>query len=124
MGSPEPRSDAGRRPPPRVAGPSTLDVVRFVPVLAAVYLTLGTGWLLVAAGISLPRLAVAAVVLAFGWIGAAGAVTRRFRPVLGGAAGLVVVGFLQAVLWVFMFPTALVLLAVGLVMWRSGDVRV
>lgn len=109
-----------RRP---IAERSTLELVRWIAVFATVYLTLGMLWLLTAPGYSTTRLVLVLAVLGFAWAGAIGAVQKRFRPVISGAAGLVVLGFWEAVLWVFMLPTAVVFGVVGVLMWRSGDAR-
>lgn len=86
-----------------------------VAVLAATYLTAGMAYLLVQPGFTASRAVFFAVVVCLGWVGAAGVVTGRRGPTLGGAVGLVALGFWQAVAWLFVLPAAVVLFGVALV---------
>jgi len=85
-----------------------------VAALAATYLTAGMVYLLVQPGFTANRAAFVAVVVALGWVGVAGVATGRRALPLGGAVGLVALGFWQAVAWLFMLPTAVVFVALAL----------
>ena len=92
-----------------------------VTALAATYLTAGMAYLLVQPGFTASRGVFFAVVVCLGWAGAGGAATGRRVLLLGGAVGLVALGFWQAVAWLFMLPTAAVFLAVALVGSDDGE---
>jgi hypothetical protein len=95
--------------------PSRAKPVVGLAALAATYLTAGMVYLLVQPGFTASRGAFVAVVVCLGWVGAGGVATGRRVLLLGGAVGLVALGFWQAVAWLFMLPTAAVFLVVALV---------
>lgn len=100
---------------------SKLDLARGLAVLAALYLTAGLLWLLPSPGFGASRLVFFAAVAVAGWIGAAGAL--RHRPALAtvGGLGLVLFGFWQAVLWIFVLPAAAVILIVAAILARPPN---
>ena len=91
-----------------------------VALLAALYLTGGLLFLLPSSGNSVTRLAFVALVVAVSWAGVAGAVTDRPPVVVGAAAVLLVLGFWQAVLWIFMLPAALGLVVAGVLIAHTN----
>lgn len=97
------------------------DLGRAAAVLAALYLTAGLLWLLPSPGYTTTRLALFAVILAFGWLGAAGAVVGRPVGAAVGTVGLFLLGFWQAVLWVFVLPAAAVLAVAAALAHPAGD---
>ena len=97
---------------------SKLDLVRAIGVLAAVYLTAGLLWVLPSPGFGVSRLVFSAIVIAIAWVGAVGALRHRPSLVVAGAVGLLLFGFWQAVLWIFMLPAAAILLVVATILWR------
>ena len=101
--------------------PSRAKPVVGLAALAATYLTAGMVYLLVQPGFTASRAVFFAVVVCLGWVGAGGAATGRRVLLLGGAVGLVAVGFWQAVAWLFMLPTAVVFVAVALVGPDDGE---
>lgn len=88
---------------------SKATLTRAVAVLAAGYLTVGMGFLLVQPGRTTSRVVFVAVVVGLGWVGAAGFVTGRRIVALAAAGGLAGLGFWQAVAWLFVLPPAVVL---------------
>ena len=104
------------------ASPSKLGLLGGLAVLAVVYLTAGLVWLLPAPGFGTSRLLLFAVVVAVAWIGAVGALRHRPGLTAVGGVGLLLLGFWQAVLWIFMLPAAAVLLAAaGVLSSRRED---
>lgn len=100
---------------------STLDLVRGLAVLAAVYLTIGLLWVLPSPGFGVSRLLFSALVVALAWVGAIGALRQRPALVAAGGVGLVLFGFWQAVLWIFMLPAAGVLLIVAVILSQKSN---
>lgn len=93
-------------------------LARGAAILAVLYLTGGLLWLLPSPGYTTVRFLFFLLVLACGWVGTLGVLRRQTTPLAIGVGGLVVLGFCQAVLWVFMLPTALVLLIAALVVYE------
>lgn len=86
------------------------DIARGAAIIAALYLTGGLLWLLPSSGYTPVRLLLFLLILVCGWIGTLGVLRRRISLIVIGAIGLLLLGFWQAVLWVFMIPTAVILL--------------
>ena len=96
-------------------------IVRGVAVLAALYLTGGLVWLLPTPGFRMSRLILFIVVIGFAWIGAFGVISDRSLVAFVGATGLFVLGFWQAVLWIFMLPTAAILFGASLLLQQTSE---
>lgn len=69
------------------------------------------GYYLVQPGYSQTRLVFFIVLGGLAVLGAAGVIFQRERVAVSGAGGLLLVGFWQAVLWVYIFPVVVVLFA-------------
>lgn len=93
---------------------SALDVFRGASVASVGLLTLVLLALLPAPGYRTSRLLLFGLVALVAWVGAAGAVWKRVWPLVGGAAGLFLLGFWQFTLGVVMLPAAAVLLTTAL----------
>lgn len=89
---------------------SALELSRGGSVLVVGLLTLVLLALLPAPGYRTSRLVLFALIIAIGWVGAAGAVLERFWLTLGAAIGLFLLGFWQFTIGVVMLPTSLALL--------------
>lgn len=87
-----------------------------VAVVAALYLTAGLLLLLPSSGYAVTRLAFVALVVVISWGGVAGAVFDRPPVVIVAAVALLLLGFWQAVLWIFMLPAALGLVVAGVIL--------
>lgn len=103
---------------------TAVTLVRKAGIATVFWLTGLLFWAIVQPGLTGGRLALLGVVAALAWGGVAGIVRERPSVAVAGGVGLLLLGFWQAVLWIFILPTAVVLLVVGLLMWTSGDVRV
>lgn len=103
-----------RAPEVDAHGPVAL-FVSLVAVGAALYLTVGVVWLAPSTSFSWVHLALAAVTVVVAWAGAIGVLLDRAVPPLVAALLLFLLGFWQAVLWVFMVPAAFVLAVLGVV---------
>lgn len=91
-------------------------VATAIAVLAAAYLTAGVAVLLPSPGYATARLAFALLVVLVAWVGAAGAYFDRPPVVILTAVTLALLGFWQAVLWIFMLPAAVGLVVAGLLL--------
>ena len=90
-------------------------VVRWLTVLGVVAFLGVLGWYLGQPGYTQTRLVFFAVLGGLAVAGAAGVVYQRMLVTLGGAAGLLLLGFWQAVLWIFIFPVVGMLVVAALV---------
>lgn len=93
---------------------SNLNVLRGASVTAVALLTLVLLAILPQPGYRTSRLVLFAIVIAVGWVGAAGAVWGRFGPTIAGAIGLVLLGFWQFTIGLILLPTAVILLITAL----------
>ena len=91
-----------------------------IAIVAAVYLSAGLLVLLPASGYERTRLAFVALVVAIAWGGVAGAVFDRPPVVIVAAVALLLLGFWQAVFWIFMLPAALGLAVAGVLLAHAG----
>lgn len=87
-----------------------------IAVVSAAYLTAGLLLLLPSSGYTMTRLAFVALVVVISWGGVAGAVFDRPPAVIVAAVALLLLGFWQAVLWIFMLPAALGLVVAGVIL--------
>lgn len=88
-------------------------IARGTAIIAAFYLTGGLLWYLPSPGYTTVRLLFFLLIFACGWIGTSGVLRQQTSLLIIGVGGLVLLGFWQAVLWMFMLPTATVLLISG-----------
>ena len=95
---------------------SLLDVLRVGSVVAVVLLTMVLLAFLPQPGFRTSRLALFAIVILVGWVGAAGAILGRSRLLLIGAVGQFLLGFWNVTIGLFMLPTGAVLLVTALVL--------
>lgn len=93
---------------------STAAVV--IAVLAAAYLTVGLLLVLPTSGYTAVRLAFVALTVGVGWVGVVGAVVDRPPLLIAAGVVLLVLGFWQAVYWIFMLPAALGVAVAGVLL--------
>lgn len=105
-----------RHLPPENEPRQIVTAPRAIAAVATAFLTVGMVWLLPSDGYTVFRLAFVLVSVAIGWIGLVGTVAGRPEVPLGAALALLLLGFWQAVLWVFMLPAALGLAVAGVVL--------
>ncbi|SEP26223.1 hypothetical protein SAMN05216388_10578 [Halorientalis persicus] len=95
---------------------SKITAVRALAVLVLVAFLGVLGWSLGQPGYNSTRLLLYAVLGGFAIIGAAGIVYERPFVGAGGACGLLLLGFWQAVLWLFIFPVAALLVVAAVLL--------
>ena len=100
---------------------SAVDILRGASVVAVVLLTLVLLATLPAPGYRTSRLVLFAIIILFGWIGAAGALLGRYDLLLIGAIGQFLLGFWNFTVGLFMLPTGAVLLITAVLLRGDSD---
>ena len=95
---------------------SKITAVRALAVLAVVGFLGVLGWSLGQPGYTSTRLLLYAVLGGFAIAGAAGIVYERPFVGAGGACGLLLLGFWQAALWLYIFPVAALLVVAAVIL--------
>lgn len=98
-----------------------LEILRGASVVAVGLMTLVLLALLPAPGFRTSRLVLFVLIIAIGWIGAAGVVWVRFWPTILGAIGLFLLGFWQFTIGLIMLPTCFVLLVTAILIRGISD---
>ncbi|MCU4741493.1 hypothetical protein OB955_11125 [Halobacteria archaeon AArc-m2/3/4] len=101
--------------------PRWATATRGIAVLATAYVTVGLLWTLSEPGYSRTRAAFFALLAVLALVGGVGAVLDDSRLLVGGGAGLFLLGFWQAALWIFLLPAAFVLLFAGMLTWEFPE---
>lgn len=86
----------------------------------AVFATAGLGWALLQPGFHWPRLALAPVIGTVAWVGVYANARGRTLATTGAGMALFLLGFWQAVLWMFILPPALLFLGLGIYHAQAG----
>ncbi|MGB9965751.1 hypothetical protein [Halobacterium hubeiense] len=100
---------------------SEITAVRALAVLAVAAFLGVLGWSLGQPGYNSTRLLLYAVLGGFAIVGAAGIVYERPFVGAGGACGLVLLGFWQAALWLYIFPVAGLLVVAAVLLVNQGN---
>lgn len=100
---------------------AALEILRGASVVAVGLMTLVLLALLPAPGFRTSRLVLFVLIIAIGWVGAAGATWGRFRPTMLGAIGLFLLGFWQFTIGLILLPTCVVLLVTAVLMREPAD---
>jgi hypothetical protein len=95
---------------------SKITAVRALAVLVLVAFLGVLGWSLGQPGYNSTRLLLYAVLGGFAIVGAAGIVYERPFVGAGGACGLLLLGFWQAALWLYVFPVAALLVVAAVLL--------
>lgn len=101
--------------------PPRRSVVRWLTVAVVGSFLAVLGWYLGQPGYTVTRLAFFAVLGGLAVAGAAGVLFERSVVAAGSACGLLLLGFWQAVLWIYVFPVCGVLLIGAVVVAEQGS---